>query len=153
VTNIETGDYMLWFAHYGTLKFEMRRGPLEHIVSEVADYDDETSSEYDSHGVPLDLELVGSGVVENFHTLVDERHEELRAKRKAAAEEWAKKRATEPVDERPKYHIYLSPPTEHKQLGRGVIIAARLPMDELIIERDRLEAVFGKDRITVKDAR
>jgi uncharacterized protein YcaQ len=153
MSEIQSGDYILWFAHYGSLEYEKRRGPLEDIVKEVADYDDEDTHSYDSHGIPLDLELVGSGVVENFDALVEARRAEIETERKAAAAEYARKRAAEPVDDRPKYHIYLSPPTEHKQLGRSVCVAAHLPMDKLVSERDRLEAIFGKDRITVKDAR
>jgi len=152
-TEMQAGDYIMWFAHYGTLEFERMDDSLEGIVDEVANYDDESTSEYDCHGIPLDLELVGSGVVENFHTLVDARREQLKVERAATAEEYARKRAAEPVDNTPKYHIYLSAPTEHTHLGRGVCIAARLPLDELVAERDRLEAIFGKDRITVKDAR
>lgn len=155
--SIARGDYIMWFAQYGSITHQRMTCSLEKVVDYVARMDQESTADYDDHGIPLDLEHVGEGIVENFHDLVRARDDELRAEREAGAAEYRKQQAEKKATG-PTYSIFLTPPPQmdssHSHLysyRAGTRLAFGLPFDDLVAERERLEGIFGRDRITVRE--
>lgn len=147
---IAEGSYLLWFAKFGHLEFQ-QMDTLEDAVELVVRLRDQstTMAEVDEYGVPDALERVGSDVVEDFFELCDAREEQN-------AREWAEelKRARS-VNPGPRYSIQLSPPAELSPFlprSPGHLVGG-LDGEQVIVERDRLEALFGRDRVTVRQER
>lgn len=151
---INKGDYLLWFAHYKSLVFE-RMEDVAEAIDLVLLLDDCDTSTFDQHGCVLDLERVGYGIVSDF----DQQCEDARKKREA---EWAaerariqRKREANPEPSGPRYRIRLKGPDG---VGKGLYshgeyIAHDLDSEAVIVERDRLEAIFGTARIKVEASR
>ncbi len=150
---IVEGSYLLWFAKFGHLEFQ-HMDTLEDAVELVVRLRDQSTSmaEVDEYGVPDALERVGSGVIEDFFELCDAREEQNA--REWAEELKARERARS-ANPGPRYSLQLSPPADLSPfLSRfpGHLIGG-LDGEAVIVERDRLEALFGRDRVTVRQER
>jgi hypothetical protein len=146
--SIVEGSYLLWFAKFGHLEFR-QMDCLEDAVELVVRLRNQSTSmaEYDEYGSADALERVGSGVVEDFFDLCDQREEQNA--REWAEELKARKRAKDPG---PHFEIRITPPAGlSPHLSRGTEwLVGGLDGEAVIVERDRLEALFGRDRVTVR---
>ncbi|WP_433568126.1 hypothetical protein ACQP1O_43000 (plasmid) [Nocardia sp. CA-151230] len=147
---IVEGSYLLWFARHGHLTFQ-QMDCVEDAIELVVRlrHDSTTTAEYDQYGSACDLERVGHGIVEGFFDLCDEREEQNAREWQARQEARARERAAKPG---PRYAILLSPPEGMEpHLWRGPeYLTGDLDGEQVIVERDRLEALVGRDRITVR---
>lgn len=147
---IVEGSYLLWFAKYGSLEFQ-QMDSLEDAIELVVQLRDQstTMAEYDQYGSPDQLERVGSGAVENFFDLCDEREQQLERERGERRKAREREKTAKPG---PRYSIELSAPASlSPHLSRyPQHLIGGLNGEQVITERDRLEALFGRDRVTVR---
>lgn len=146
---IVEGSYLLWFAHYGRLEFR-EMNSIEDAMELVVRLRDCESWEFDEYGAPDFLEKVGHGVVEDFFARCDELEERRRQEWREDRMRRERERATSPSV--PRYSIELSPPADQSpRLSRPPQhLVGGLDHESVIVERDRLEALFGRDRISVR---
>lgn len=148
--SVVEGSYLLWFAKFGSLEFQ-QMDTVEDAVELVVRLRDQSTSmaEYDQYGSPDALERVGSGVVEDFFELCDAREEQQARERV----EWLKGRERERTQNPgPRFDILITPPKDLSPfLWRypGHLVGD-LDGEAVITERDRLEALFGRERVTVR---
>lgn len=147
---IVEGSCLLWFAKFGHLEFQ-QMDTLEDAVELVVRLRDQstTMAEVDEYGVPVALECVGSGLVEDFFELCDAREEQN-------AREWAEElKARERARSEnpgPRYRIQLFPPADLSPFlsCSPVHLIGGLDGEAVIVERERLEVLFGRDRVSVR---
>lgn len=146
---IVEGSLLLWFAKFGHLEFRQMNS-IEDAIELVVRLNDQStpSYEYDEYGSPDALERVGSGIVEDFFDQCEAREKQLAREREAAHREYAARKKANPG---PWYNVELSPPKGlSPHLSRyPEALASGLGHDDALAERDRLEALFGRDRIKV----
>ena len=151
---MKLGQYIVWFAHYGSVDWEPHPGPLEEIVDWVAGMDEEDTNQYDQHGIPLAVERIGTGLVDGFDEMVDARQEARKREREAHAARYAAEREHRRAEQgdQPRFRVRLKPPESvGTGLARcGVVLATWLTQEQAIAETDQLAATFGKDRINME---
>lgn len=145
---IVEGSYLLWFAKFGSLEFR-EMDDIEEAVELVVRLRDQSISmhEYDEYGSPDCLECVGRGIVEGFFDRCDALEEQQERER----QQWLVERERAQTAG-PRYSISLSAPAgKSPHLRRTPVhLVGGLDGEAVIVERDRLEALFGRDRITVR---
>jgi hypothetical protein len=142
------GEYLMWFTRYGSVVPEHHE-TLDDCIELAVLLDDCDTSTFDSHGCWEAVERIGYGLVSDFDERVDEAIK-LKEARWAAATE---RRTEKVVKEGPLFTISLKKPESMsaKHLSSfPTAIAHGLTNAEVIAERDRLEELFGKDRVVVR---
>lgn len=148
---IVEGSYLLWFAHFGSLECR-EMDSLEDAIDLVVRLRNAETWEYDEYGSADFLECVGHGIVEDFFARCDAAEEQRQREWRELQAHQARERASNPQG--PRYSIELSPPEDQSRfLSRPAQhLMGGLDGEAVIVERDRLEALFGADRITVRQS-
>jgi hypothetical protein len=147
--SVVEGSYLLWFAKFGSLEYR-RMDSIEDAVELVVRLRDQSTSmhEYDEYGSADFLERVGHGVVEDFFDRCDAFEEQQERERQQRQAERKRERA---AGSGPRYSIYVTAPKGSPHLYRyPQYLTGGLDGEAVIIERDRLESLFGRERITVR---
>ena len=153
MSHIDEHIYLLWYSCEDRVlcrtEFNVDSA-VDSAVSMLRDAEvqreDDCSCRYVPPEHPIALEQPGVGLVDGF---IEQVNKDWRKEQEAEAE-------NAPVPAPPKvgplYRIELTPPSDLavRPGWPPFDIVSNLTYDEVIVERDRLEAVMGRDRIVVK---
>jgi hypothetical protein len=143
------GEYLMWFTRYGSVVPEHHE-TLDDCIELAVLLDDCDTSTFDSHGCSQAVERIGYGLVSDFDERVDEAIKLKEARWAAAAE---RRKSEQAIKKGPLFTVSLKKPESMgaKHLSSfPTAIAHGLTNDEVIAERDRLEELFGADRVVVR---
>jgi hypothetical protein len=147
------GEYLMWFTRYGSVVHEHHE-TLDDCIELAVLLDDCDTSTFDSHGCWEAVERIGYGLVGDFSGRVEEA---IKLKEARWAEAAEKRKREQVAKEGPLFTIALKRPDLSeisKRMGSyPTRIAWGLTNTEAIAERDRLEELFGADRIVVEQER